>query len=83
MPVRSVPLVECDGTGLFPPCYRLKQVGNSRFRPSPPGCGWGRLRPENLGTTLQTRRTLRGDDFFAAVFSSSEVMRKRGYQGFS
>ncbi|RWW03326.1 hypothetical protein BHE74_00011960 [Ensete ventricosum] len=42
--------------------------------------GWRRLRPENLRTTSRMRRTSRGGDFFAVVFSSSpsQVIRKRG-----
>ncbi|RRT57073.1 hypothetical protein B296_00047475, partial [Ensete ventricosum] len=41
---------------------------------------WRRLRPENLRTTSRMRRTSRGGDFFAVVFSSSpsQVIRKRG-----
>ncbi|RZS01023.1 hypothetical protein BHM03_00030824, partial [Ensete ventricosum] len=37
-----------------------------------------RLRLKNLGMALQLKRTSRGNDFFIAVFYSSEATRKRG-----
>ncbi|RRT74148.1 hypothetical protein B296_00030213 [Ensete ventricosum] len=37
-----------------------------------------RLQSENLGMVPRIRRTSQGGDFFAAIFSSSEAMRKRG-----
>ncbi|RWW15345.1 hypothetical protein GW17_00020827 [Ensete ventricosum] len=51
----SIPVL--DDKGLFPPCYRPKQVGNDRFRPSSPAtkryqpgyslaCGEGRRSKE-------------------------------------
>ncbi|RZR89868.1 hypothetical protein BHM03_00017662, partial [Ensete ventricosum] len=43
--------------------------------------GQRRLQQENLGTVLRMKRTLRGDNFFLVVFSSSPsqaTTRKRG-----
>ncbi|RWW10349.1 hypothetical protein GW17_00026109 [Ensete ventricosum] len=60
------------------------KVGNGRFRPSPPdSCGKkeGDVCSRRTSGRRHMRRTLRGDNFFVAVFSSSEVTRKRGGLG--
>ncbi|RZR83739.1 hypothetical protein BHM03_00010468 [Ensete ventricosum] len=66
------------------PSNSSTKVGNGRFRPSPPdSCGKkeGDVCSRRTSGRRHMRRTLRGDNFFVAVFSSSEVTRKRGGLG--